>query len=128
MEQQTPTLKEAVEQYLTYLTEIGKRPGTVATYGKDFELAVKHFGEDKKIDSFLPPHIVTFFKTDLVNKLPSGRDRAQPTILKTKRAVRMMFVWCKDKGMIDKLPIPKNEMPKYAHKKVSVEEVVNEVA
>jgi len=128
MEQQTPTLKEAVEQYLTYLTEIGKRPGTVATYGKDFELAIKHFGEDKKIDSFLPPHIVTFFKTDLVNKLSNGKDRAQPTILKTKRAVRMMFVWCKDKGMIDKLPIPKNEMPKYAQKNVSVEEIVDEAA
>jgi len=128
MEQQTPTLKEAVEQYLTYLTEIGKRPGTVATYGKDFELAIKHFGEDKKINTFLPPHIVTFFKTDLVNKLPSGKDRAQLTILKTKRAVRMMFVWCKDKGMIDKLPIPKNEMPKYAQKNVSVEEIVDEAA
>ncbi|MHC4124712.1 MAG: hypothetical protein ACYSSI_14140, partial [Planctomycetota bacterium] len=68
------TLKEAVDQYLAYLTEIGKRPGTVATYGKDFELAIKHFGGDKKLDAFLPPHIAEFFKSDLVNKLPSGKD------------------------------------------------------
>ena len=120
-EKHVPTLKEAVEQYLAYLTEIGKRPGTVATYGKDFELAIKHFGEEKKIDSFLPPHIATFFKSDLVNKLPSGKERAKPTIDKTKRAVRMMFVWCKNSGMIEKLPIPKDEMPKQV-RKTAVEE------
>jgi len=118
MEKQVPTLQEVVDLYLTYLAEIGKKSGTIATYGKDFELAIKHFGGEKKIDSFLAPHIATFFKSDLVNKLASGKDRAQPTILKTKRVVRMMFTWAKDKGMIDKLPIPKSEMPKGMQKKV----------
>jgi len=120
------TLQEAVNQYLDYLRDIGKRPGTVATYGKDFELAIKHFGADKKLDAFLPPHIAEFFKSDLVNKLPNGKDRAQPTILKTKRAVRMMFVWAHNSGMIDKLPIPKAEMPKHTQKKVAPEVVVEE--
>ena len=121
-EKQTPTLKEAVDQYLAYLTEIGKRPGTVATYGKDFELAIKHFGENRKIDSFITPNISEFFKADLVNKLPNGKDRAKPTIDKTKRAVRMMFTWAKDKGLINRLPIPKDEIPQHAKKTAVVEE------
>ena len=113
------TLQEAVDQYLDYLTEIGKRPGTVATYGKDFELAIEHFGGDKNLDTFTVPEVANFFKLDLVNKLPSGKDRAQPTILKTKRAVRMMFTWCLNSGMIEELPIPEEEMPKYVQKKVT---------
>jgi len=106
------TLQESVEQYLTYLTEIGKRPGTVATYGKDFELAIKHFGGDKKLDTFTVEEIAAFFETDLVNKLKSGKDRAQPTIIKTRRAIRMMFVWAQNSGFIKTLPIPASEMPK----------------
>jgi len=116
-EKQVLTLKEAVEQYLAHLAEIGKAKGTVATYGKDFELAVKHFGGHKKMDAFLPPHIATFFKSDLVNKLPNGKDRAKPTIDKTKRAVRMLFVWAKESSMINKLPIPKDALPKVVQKK-----------
>ncbi len=34
---QTPLLKEAVEMYLGYLKEMGKKPGAIASYGKDFD-------------------------------------------------------------------------------------------
>ena len=123
---QTPLLKEAVEMYLDYLKEMGKKPGTIASYGKDFDLAIEFFGEDKTIDSIAVCNIGKLFKSDLVNKLKSGQDKAEPTIKKTKRAVRMMFTWAKDSGMIKTLPIPKNEIPGSAGKTESTEEVANE--
>ncbi len=123
---QTPLLKEAVEMYLDYLKEIGKKPGTIASYGKDFDLAIEFFGEDRKIDSISICHIGKLFKSDLVNKLKSGREKAEPTIKKTQRAVRMMFTWAKDSGMINTLPIPKNEIPGIAGKTKLAEENANE--
>ncbi len=123
---QTPLLKEAVEMYLDYLKEMGKKPGTIASYGKDFDLAIEFFGEDKKIDSIAVCNVGKLFKSDLVNKLKNGKDKAEPTIKKTKRAVRMMFTWAKDSGMINTLPIPKNEIPGNTGKAKSEEEIVNE--
>ena len=112
--------------YLDYLKEMGKKPGTIASYGKDFDLAIEFFGEDKTIDSIAVCNIGKLFKSDLVNKLKSGQDKAEPTIKKTKRAVRMMFTWAKDSGMINTLPIPKNEIPGNTGKAESAEEVTNE--
>ncbi len=123
---QTPLLKEAVEMYLDYLKDMGKKPGTIASYGKDFDLAIEYFGEDRKLDSILLGHVGKFFKSDLVNKLKSGQNKAVPTIKKTKRAVRMMFTWAKDSGMIKTLPIPKNEIPGNTGKAEPTEEVANE--
>ncbi len=123
---QTPTIKEAVEMYLDYLKEMGKKPGTIASYGKDFDLAIEFFGEDKKIDSIAICNIGKFFKSDQMNKLKNGNDKAVPTIKKTKRAVRMMFTWAKDTGMINTLPIPKNEIPGNTGKAESTEDVANE--
>ncbi len=125
-EKQTPLLKGAVEMYLEYLKERGKKPGTIASYGKDFDLAIEFFGEDRKLDSILLGHVGKFFKSDLLNKLKNGQDKAEPTIKKTKRAVRMMFAWAKDSGMIKTLPIPKNEIPGNAGKAESAEEIANE--
>ncbi len=123
---QAPLLKEAVEIYLDYLKEMGKKPGTITSYGKDFDLAIELFGEDKKIDSIAVCNIGKFFKSDQMNKLKNGNDKAEPTIKQTKRAVRMMFTWMKDSGMINALPIPKNEIPGNTGKVESTEEVANE--
>ncbi len=113
--------------YLVYLKETGKKPGTIASYGKDFDLAIEFFGEDKKIDSIAICNIGKFFKSDLMNKLKNGNDKAEPTIKKTKRAVRMMFTWARDTGMINTLPIPKNEIPGNTGKVEPAEEIANEV-
>ncbi len=123
---QTPSLKEAVGTYLEYLKEMGKKPGTIASYGRDFDLAIEFFGEDKTIDSIAVCNIGKFFKSDLMNKLKNGNEKAEPTVKKTKRAVRMMFTWAKDSGMIKTLPIPKNEIPGSTGKIETVEEIANE--
>ncbi|MBZ0271386.1 hypothetical protein K8I61_05075 [bacterium] len=122
MSTKTVTMKEATEQYLAHLRTIGKNERTIYTYGKDLELAVEYFGEGKDIAKILPVHVAAFFKADNVNKLireakepgkpRQERPKSPITITKTKRVFRMMLVFCKDQGWLDKVPLPKDEMAK----------------
>ena len=65
------------------------------------------FGAERKLTSILTPHVGKFFKSDALLKLPSGKERAKPTVEKTKRVLRMFLTWAKDTGRIEKLPLPK---------------------
>ncbi len=122
MSKKTVTIKEATEQYLAHLRTIGKNERTIYTYGKDLELAVAYFGEEKDIAKIMPVHVAQFFKADNVNKLirepkEAGKPRQERpkspiTITKTKRVFRMMLVFCKDQGWLDKVPLPKDELAK----------------
>ena len=51
-----------------------------------------------------------FFKSELVTKLKSGKDKASPTILKSKRVFRQLMVLCANRGYIESIPIPKDEL------------------
>jgi hypothetical protein len=66
------------------------------------------FGADRKLAAILPPHIGKFLKSDELLRLPSGTERAKPTVEKTVRVLRMFLVWAKETGRIDKLPLPKD--------------------
>ena len=122
MSTKTVTMKEATDQYLAHLRAIGKNEKTIYTYGKDLELAVEYFGADKAIAKILPVHVAAFFKADNVNKLirepkkpgkpRQERPKSPITITKTKRVFRMMLVFCKDQGWLDKVPLPKDELAK----------------
>ena len=121
MTTKTITIKEAAEKYLAHLKELGKNERTIVTYGRHLDLAVEHFGEDKDIAKFLPVHIAAFFKSDAVNKLirepkkegepRRERLRSHHTVSQTKRVLRMMLVFCKERGWTDKVAIPKSDMP-----------------
>jgi len=41
-------------------------------------------------------------------KLPNGTERAEPTVRKIVRVLRMFFMWALDQGYIDRLPLPKD--------------------
>jgi len=122
MTTKTITIKEAAEKYLAHLTELGKNERTVVTYGRHLDLAIAQFGEDKDIAKILPVHVSAFFKSDAVNKLirepkkegeaRTERPRSHHTIDQTKRVFRMMLVFCKDQGWLDKVPLPKDELAK----------------
>jgi hypothetical protein len=102
------TLHDAAQAYLQHLKATGKTDATVYTYGKDFELIEGHFGAERKLTAILPAHVGKFFKTDAFLKKPNGEDRAQPTIDKTRRVLRMFLVWAKERGHLDTLPLPKD--------------------
>ena len=102
------TLHDAAQIYLEHLQKQGKREATIKTYGRDFEQIETFFGVDRKLSAILPAHVGKFFKSDALLKLPSGKKRAEPTIQKTKRVLRMFLVWARETGRIDKLPLPKD--------------------
>ena len=122
MSKKTVTIKQAAEKYVAHLTELGKNERTVVTYGRHLDLAIAHFGEDKDIAKIMPVHVAAFFKSDAVNKLirepkkegeaRQERPRSHHTIDQTKRVFRMMLVFCKDQGWLDKVPLPKDELAK----------------
>ncbi len=102
------TLHEAAQAYLEHLRAQGKKERTLYTYGKDFQQMEAFFGEDRKLKTILPPHVGKFLKSDELLRLPSGGERAKPTVEKTIRVLRMFLVWAKETGRVAKLPLPKD--------------------
>lgn len=102
------TLHVAAQAYLEHLRDQGKTERTLYTYGKDFEQIEAFFGPDKKLTSILIPHVSGFMKSDALLKMPSGKERSEPTVKKTVRVFRMFLVWCQEQGYITKLPLPKD--------------------
>jgi len=102
------TLHEAAQAYLEHLRTQGKKERTLYTYGKDFQQMEAFFGADRKLRTILPPHVGKFLKSDDLLRLPSGAERAKPTVDKTVRVLRMFLVWAKETGRLDKLPLPKD--------------------
>lgn len=102
------TLHEAACEYLEHLKSEGKSSATVYTYTKDFDQIEEYFGPEKRLGAILVPHVAGFLKSDALRKLPSGRERSEPTVKKTVRVFRMFLVWAFGKGYITKLPFPKD--------------------
>ena len=103
----TETLHQATRSYLEYLASQGKKERTLYTYGKDLEQIEAFFGADRKLTGILAPHVGKFFRSDAFLKLPSGKERSQPTVEKTKRVLRMFLVWAHETDRSDEFPLPK---------------------
>jgi site-specific recombinase XerD len=105
------TLKEATEAYLEHLASGGgTKPTTITVYKKALGLAIAHFGAERKLDSILVAHTGKYFASSLLNILPSGKPKAQPTIKQNKRVFRQMMEFAQTKGWVLTLPIPKGEL------------------
>jgi len=102
------TLHTAAEAYLEHLKAQGKKERTLFTYGKDFEQIEAFFGPEKDLASIQVAQVGKFFKSDILLKMPNGRDRAERTVTKTKRVFRMFLVWAVETGRIKALPLPKD--------------------
>ena len=102
------TLKAEAQAYLKHLKGQGKSDRTLYTYGMDFRQMAAFFGEDRQLAKILPGHVGKFLKSDELLKMPSGKERAMPTVEKTKRVMRQFFIWCVDTGRLKKLPLPKD--------------------
>ena len=74
---------------------------------KDFERTEAFFGADRKLTGILASHVGSFLRSDALLNLPSGKERSQPTVDKTRRAPRMFLVRAHESGRIDNLPLPK---------------------
>ena len=102
------TLGHALAEYLDYLKAEGKSERSLYTYGMDAKQIIAFFGTDRKLTSILTPHVGKFLKSDTLLKLPNGKCRADLTVKKTVRVLRMFLGWAQDKGYIASLPLPKD--------------------
>jgi len=111
------TIHDAAQAYLEHLRQQGKKERTLYTYAKDFDLIEGFFGGDKPLASIRTPQVGKFFKSDHLLKMPSGKERAKPTVDKTVRVFRMFLVWAKETGRLASLPLPKDTPMGYSRKK-----------
>jgi len=102
------TLHQAAEAYIEHLRAQGKKERTLLTYAKDFQQIEAFFGPEKDLASIQIPQVGKFFKSDILLKMPSGKERALRTVEKTQRVFRMFLVWAVETGRIRVLPLPKD--------------------
>ncbi len=99
------TLKQASAAYLKHLEAAGKKPATLYTYGRDFDVILGYFGEATKLSALQPARIGKFVKSDSLLQ-QNGKPRAERTVAKTVRVLRMFLVWCEETKRLKKLPLP----------------------
>ena len=102
------TLGQAMAEYLEHLKSEGKTERTIYTYSMDAQQIISFFGAERKLTSILTPHVGKFLKSDLLLKLPNGQGRAELTVKKAVRVLRMFLIWSRDKGYMTSLPLPKD--------------------
>ena len=107
---ETITIKEAADAYLEHLGKSGTKETTVNVYRRSLDLAVTHFGADRKLSGIMIPYVGKYFSSDLLNKHDNGKPKAEPTIKQNKRVFRQCLEFAKEKGWINTLPIPKAEI------------------
>ncbi len=98
-------LKQASEAYLKHLAADGKKPATISTYSRDFDVILGYLGESTKLSALQPARIGKFVKSDSLLQ-QNGKARAERTVAKTVRVLRMFLVWCEETKRIKKLPLP----------------------
>ena len=64
----------------------------------------------RRLTSILVPHVGKFLKSDVLLKLPSGRDRADLTVKKTVRVLRIFLVWGVRSGLYREAPVAKRRI------------------
>ncbi len=108
MQSDPMTLALLIELYLSDLTQQGKHPCTLYTYGKDCQQILAHFGAQRKLRNIMPAHIARFYKSSELLCIPkTGKSRAPATIAKTKRVLRQLLTWAHHYNHLSTLPLPK---------------------
>jgi len=97
----------ALSQYLDHLKDLGKSKMTLYTYGKDAEQINAFFG-DKDLQELTKPWIGRFLKSDELNKLNNGKNRAPMTVNKTIGFFKRFVGWSMDQGWLLESPLPKD--------------------
>jgi hypothetical protein len=126
--QETITLKNAIDAYLAHLAENEAKETTIKVYKRVLDLALNHFGAEKKLTAIMVPHAGKFFKSQAVNFHPTGRPKASPTVKQIKRVFRQCLEFAKERGWIAVLPIPKLDLLHARGKKTAQEPKASKVS
>jgi hypothetical protein len=98
------SLRAIGEGWLGSLKTAGHTPSTISSYATDLALAYQHFGDARAAGEIPEKQVATFDASPLVTKKKNGKGKATPTILKTRRALRLALVWAEKKKLIKKAP------------------------
>jgi hypothetical protein len=102
----TATLADIAAGYLVHMEEAGKSDGTISSYRMELRTAALELGEDTPIQDITPEKVGAFFESKRVTKLRSGKNKAKPSIDKTRRVLRLALVWAEERGILAKAPLP----------------------
>ncbi len=111
------TLADLAGAYLAALEARGTSIMTRASYENDLKLALRELGEKTKVSAVTARKVQNFFESDVVTKTKGGKAKAQPTVLKTRRVLRMALCWAQEQGWITEAPIPEAYQRKMSTKK-----------
>jgi len=98
------TLQDLGATWIAYLRGNDAAVSTWASYQADFETAAAHFGPATDPATLTPEAVAAFEQSDAVMKTKKGRPKAMPTILKTRRVLRLTLKWAHDAGRLSALP------------------------
>ena len=90
-----------------------KSESTVNAYAADLDLATEVLGAETPIGQLTLDDITRFNASEPVLRTKSGRDKALPTIERSRRVLRLALVFAEQQGAIESAPIPpKKRAPK----------------
>ena len=100
------TLRELADRYVAHLAAEGKTESTVWGYGMELETAMRFLGDDRRLDALTIADIEAFNASPAVTRTKTGRGKAMPGILKTRRVLRLALVWAVAQGWLAAAPLP----------------------
>jgi hypothetical protein len=103
------TLADLCEAYVAHLEEAGKSPGTVFSYTAELKLACSELGRDTQITALTPEQVQVYYDCDRVTKLRSGAPKANASVAKTRRVLRLALCHALEQGWIEKVPLPASD-------------------
>jgi hypothetical protein len=100
------TLAALADRYVHHLAESGKSVGTQFAYRMELNTALEALGAETSISAITTDEIREYFESDRVTKTRRGREKARPTVEKTRRVLRLALAWAAEQGVIEKAPLP----------------------
>ena len=120
--EEAQSLADLSGAYLAALEDKGTSLMTRASYQNDLKLALKALGEKTRVAALTALKVENFFESDVVTKTKTGKAKAQPTVLKTRRVLRLALVWAQEQGWIREAPIPEAYQRRQGRKKKAEDE------
>jgi hypothetical protein len=99
------TLASLCEAYLASLAERGQSESTIFSYRLELKTAQAELGADTKVADLTTEHIAAFNVCTRVMRLKSGKPKAEPSFLKTRRTLRLALTFAEQSGLIAKSPV-----------------------
>lgn len=101
----TLTLGALCEAYLASLAERGQSEGTIFSYRMELKTAQAELGAETLVSDLTYAAIAAFNTSERVMKLKSGKPKAPPSFLKTRRTLRLCLAFAEQSGLIGCSPV-----------------------